>query len=158
MREELSGEPPRASDSVATFRNVEDQADLPFAEFRGARLAPTYDDEPIAEVRNAVDPAYEIVAESRKWLPAMADTLWKLKQVNAIHELIGGDAVAKLRTIYCWCAGKNEPLAFVLIKLLRSPQGWRVFEYLMRGCQQPWWLQLKRQLRNGAKVDAARFE
>ena len=62
------------------------------------------------------------------------------KAAPILHYLIGGDPIAKVRTCYDWCAGKFDPPAIVIIKLLRSSIGWTVLEYLMRGCKEPWWL------------------
>lgn len=111
-----------------------------------------------ADSRNVGSPAQKIVASSRKWLPPMADELWPIKPAVALHDHIGGDLVAKLRTCYDWCAGDAEPPAHILIKLLHSAEGWHALEFLMRDCTEPWWIELQRNRRNGKRVAAAAFE
>jgi len=86
----------------------------------------------------------EIVAEVRKWFPALAKKLSKDKPSAAVHHLIGGDVIAKIRTVYDWCAGKVDPPALAIIQLLHTDAGWTVLEYLMRGCKKRWWLDVVR--------------
>lgn len=137
-------DPQSASAVVAADCNASEQTDLPFAECCAPRLAPTYVGKPIAESCNARGPTDKFVAECKKWMPLLASGLWTNKAPNTIHDLIGGDVVASLRTCYAWCAGTNEPHGFIVLKLLHSEQGWRVLEFLMRGCEQPWWIDLRR--------------
>lgn len=85
----------------------------------------------------------EIVAEIRKWFPGLSKKLSREKPSATIHFLIGGDGFAKVRTVYDWCAGKFDPPAMAIIKLLHSEVGWIVLEYLMRGCTAAWWLEVK---------------
>jgi hypothetical protein len=103
----------------------------------------------VAEVRTEFRPV-EIVAESRKWFPGLAKKFVpdgrdkKHKAAPAVHYLLGGDNFAGLRTVYDWCAGKFDPPALAIIKLLHSEVGWIVLEYLMRGCKAKWWLETVR--------------
>lgn len=78
-------------------------------------------------------------AGSCKWLPGLANFLWPKKPAATIHFLTDEPE----RTCYEWVRGKFDPPSRVLVKLLHTDQGWRVLEYLMRGCKQDWWLSLR---------------
>jgi hypothetical protein len=99
----------------------------------------------------SVASVFEIFATSRKggtkWFPGLAKRLSKDKAPAAIHHLTGEAE----RTCYDWCKGAVDPPARLVIKLLHSEVGWTVLEYLMRGCDQPWWDEVKR-ARNGARA------
>jgi len=54
------------------------------------------------------------------------------------------------RQCYAWAGGYNEPLASILVELLRSPEGGRALDVLMRDCTAPWWLDHQRNVRLAA--------
>lgn len=83
---------------------------------------------------------FPIVAESRKWFPGLAKKLSGNKPAAVVSHLIKEAE----RTCYDWCAGKFDPPARAIVKLLHTEAGWIVLEYLMRGCQQRWWLETVR--------------
>lgn len=98
----------------------------------------------------------EIVAEIRKWFPGLSKKLSREKPSATVHFLVGGDAFAKVRTVYDWCAGKFDPPAMAIIKLLHTDAGWIVLEYLMRGCKASWWVEVQRAKRCAAAYEQAR--
>jgi len=112
--------------------------------------------EVVAENRKEIC-AVQFVAEIRKWFPGLGKLLARdeRKAAPILHYLIGGDAIAKVRTCYDWCAGRFDPPAIVIIKLLRSSIGWTVLEYLMRGCKEPWWLEMLEHRRKAEILDRA---
>jgi hypothetical protein len=113
--------------------------------------APESASKAVAELREE-KPVLEIIATSRndaKWFPGLAKRLSRDKPAAAVHHLTD----APERTCYDWCKGKVDPPARTLLKLLDSPVGWTVLEYILRGSKQPWWLDLQR-----ARVCAAAYE
>lgn len=92
-----------------------------------------------------------VVAGSCKWFPGLAKFLSPKKPAAAIHFLTNEPE----RTCYEWVRGKFDPPSRVIIRLLHSDQGWRVLEYLMRGCKEPWWLSLQRAQIASKAYDAA---
>ncbi len=94
----------------------------------------------VATSNNVGKPALEVIATSCKWLPALAKSLWPAKPAATLHFL----TEAPERTCYEWVRGKVDPPSRVVIKLLRSDQGWRVLEYIMRDNSQRWWLETVR--------------
>lgn len=88
-------------------------------------------------------------SQKPKWFPGLAKRLSKDKAAAAIHHLTG----ERERTCYDWCAGAVDPPARAIVKLLHSEVGWITLEYLMRGCTQPWWMEIVR-----AKACAAAYE
>lgn len=83
---------------------------------------------------------FSIVAESCKWFPGLAKRLWPDKTAAAVHHLTKETE----RSCYAWVEGKNDPPARALLRLLDTDQGWRILEYLLRGCKQRWWLETVR--------------
>src|SRR5690348_7757703 len=92
------------------------------------------------------------VAESCKWFPPLAKLLSRNKPASALHYL----TEAPERTCYAWVEGKSDPPARAILKLLHSDAGWTVLDYLMRGCRQPWWLDLVRARHCAAAYEQAR--
>lgn len=90
-----------------------------------------------------------VVAGSCKWFPGLAKFLSANKPAATLRYLTSEPE----RTCYEWVRGKFDPPSRVLIKLLHTDQGWRVLEYLMRGCKQPWWRDVVR-----ARACAAAFD
>ena len=120
----------------------------------GASLPIPREEASVAVADNRIDfRPVEIVADIRKWFPELSKKLSRDKPPATIHYIVGGDKFAKLRTVYDWCAGKFDPPAMAIVKLLHSPAGWTVLEYLMRDCKQPWWLETKRALRVARAYD-----
>lgn len=105
----------------------------------------------VAESRDEIR-AVEFIAESRKWFVGLAKSLSKEKPAPAVAYLTGENP----RTCYDWCAGKFDPPARVVLKLLQSDAGWIVLQHLMRGCKQPWWHKLQRAQRCAAAYEAER--
>lgn len=99
---------------------------------------------------------FSIVAESCKWFPGLAKWLSSTKPANLVHHISGEPE----RSCYAWVEGKYDPPARTLIKMLRSDDGWRVFEYLMRGCKQPWWIEVQRARRcaHAYETERAQYE
>lgn len=95
-----------------------------------------------------------IVAGSCKWFPGLANFLSPKKPAATVHYLTKEPE----RTCYEWVRGKFDPPSRVLVRLLRTDQGWRVLEYLMRGCKEPWWLEVKRARAAAKAYDAAAAE
>ena len=93
-----------------------------------------------------------VVAESCKWFPGLAKFVAPKKPAPIIAYLTGEPE----RTCYEWVRGKFDPPSRVIIRLLHSDQGWRVLEYLMRGCKQPWWLDTVRARRCAAAYEQER--
>jgi hypothetical protein len=97
----------------------------------------------------------ELFATSRKpgkWFPGLAKKLSKDKPAAAVHHLTSEAE----RTCYDWCKGAVDPPSRTIIKLMHSSAGWTVLEYLMRGCQQPWWLETLRARRCAAAYEQER--
>jgi hypothetical protein len=88
-------------------------------------------------------------SQRAKWFPGLAKKLSKDKPSAAVHHLTG----EKERTCYDWCGGAVDPPSRALIKLLHSAAGWIVLEYLMRGCEQPWWRAVLRARKCAAAYD-----
>jgi hypothetical protein len=80
------------------------------------------------------------IAASCKWFPGLANSLWSKKPAATVHYLTDEPE----RTCYEWVRGKFDPPSRVLVRLLRTDQGWRVLEYLMRGTKEPWWVEVRR--------------
>ena len=95
---------------------------------------------------------FSVVAESCKWFPGLAKFVSPKKPAPIIAYLTGEPE----RTCYEWVRGKFDPPSRVIIRLLHSDQGWRVLEYLMRGCKQPWWLDTVRARRCAAAYEQER--
>jgi hypothetical protein len=113
-----------------------------------SRIAPNPSREVVAD--NRID--FPIVAESRKWFPGLAKKLSANKPAALVAHLIKEAE----RTVYDWCAGKFDPPARALVKLLHTEAGWTVLEYLMRGCKQKWWLETLRARECSAAYEARR--
>ncbi len=94
----------------------------------------------VARTGNVGELTLQVIATSCKWLPGLAKSLWPAKPAAALHFLTN----APERTCYEWVRGKVDPPSRVVIKLLRSDQGWRVLEYIMRDNSQRWWLETVR--------------
>jgi len=90
-----------------------------------------------------------VVAGTCKWFPALAKFLSPNKPAAAVHYLTSEPE----RTCYEWVRGKFDPPSRVLLRLLHTDQGWRVLEFIMRGCKQPWWHEVVR-----ARACAAAFD
>lgn len=95
-----------------------------------------------------------IVAESCKWFPGLAKRLYSPKPASSIHYISGEPE----RSCYAWVEGKYDPPARALIKMLRSDEGWRIYEYLMRGCKQQWWVETQRARRCGLAYEIERVQ
>lgn len=93
-----------------------------------------------------------VVAESCKWFPALAKFLSPKKPAPTVHFLTGEPE----RTCYEWVRGKFDPPSRVLLRLLHTDQGWRVLEFIMRGCKQPWWIETVRARRCAAAYEQER--
>ena len=105
----------------------------------------------IATIRDelAVIDIFRDKSQRPKWFPGLAKSLSKDKPAAAIRHLTGEAE----RTCYDWCKGAVDPPSRAVIKLLHSPAGWLVLEYLMRGCRAPWWREVVR-----ARSCAAAYE
>lgn len=105
----------------------------------------------VATIRDepAVIDIFRDKSQRPKWFPGLAKNLSKDKSAAAIHHLTGEAE----RTCYDWCKGAVDPPARAVIKLLHSPAGWLVLEYLMCGCAAPWWREVMR-----ARACAAAYE
>jgi hypothetical protein len=90
--------------------------------------------------------------KSQRWFPGLAKRLSRDKPAAAVHHLTNEAE----RTCYDWCKGSVDPPARAIIKLLHSGAGWAVLEYLMRGCKQPWWLEVKRAVACAGAYEQAR--
>jgi hypothetical protein len=90
----------------------------------------------VAEIRGELS----LVAESCKWFPGLAKWLSPTKPATHVHYICGEPE----RSCYAWVEGKNDPPSRAVIRMLRSDDGWRVFQYIMRGCDQPWWHEVLR--------------
>lgn len=60
------------------------------------------------------------------------------------------------RQCYAWAGGYNEPLASTLVDLLRSPEGARVLDVVMRGSDAPWWEDHQHSVRLAAAAERAK--
>ena len=78
--------------------------------------------------------AQSCVFESNQWFKRLAAALWTTKAGAALHFLT---AVPE-RTCQAYASGTRDPGDFI-VRLLRSSEGRRVLNHLMRGCKQPWW-------------------
>lgn len=92
------------------------------------------------------------------WFGNLAKHLWPKKTAAALEYLTG----AKERVCHYWVAGR-EPNASVLVTLLRSEEGKRVLDHVMRGSKAKWWVALRRDLALAAlasqfKNDAQQLE
>lgn len=86
------------------------------------------------------------ILQNREWFAIMSLELWHRKVAAHLHALFveaGGKDYSE-RTIYAWTGDGHEPSAGVLAFLLRSSDGGRVLTWVMRGCEQPWWLRHER--------------
>jgi hypothetical protein len=82
--------------------------------------------------------------DSRGWFAQLAHRLWPKKPAAVLQHLVGDDAHAASeasleRQCYRYASGKQEPPSPFLVALLRSSDGDRVLDHLMRGCREPWW-------------------
>lgn len=68
----------------------------------------------------------------------VAQSVWKVKTPAALHD----HTHASERTCRAWASGDREPLAGVLITLLRSREGLLVLRAIMRTDPPQWWLNL----------------
>lgn len=100
-------------------------------------LSIAFDEASKSPAANCVE--LSVVAESCKWFPGLAKILSPKKPAATLHYLTAEPE----RTCYEWVRGKFDPPSRVLIRLLHTDQGWRVLEYLMAGCKQPWWIELR---------------
>jgi len=71
-----------------------------------------------------------------EWFAVMARELWHFKVPAHIHNHTGYSE----RTCRAWAAAESEPPARVLALLLRTDDGPRVLEYIMRNSDVRWWL------------------
>lgn len=101
-------------------------------------LQPLGDD--ASEVVAGIGRELFIVANSGKWFPGLAKWLSATKPATLIHYLSGEPE----RSCYGWVEGRSDPPSRALVTMLRSDEGWRILEYLMRGSEQPWWLETKK--------------
>jgi len=92
-----------------------------------------------------------VVAGTCKWFPGLAKFLAPIKTAAAIHFLTKEPE----RTCYEWVRGKFDPPSRILIRLLHTDQGWRVLEFIMRGCKEKWWLEVQRARIASKAYDAA---
>lgn len=72
------------------------------------------------------------------WFAVMARELWQFKVAAHLHFLLGTSE----RTGRAWASGDREPMASILAGLLRSEDGARILEILMRDSSTKWWPQL----------------
>lgn len=120
------------------------------------QIAPQVASKVVAELRNEA-PVIEIVrdkSQKPKWFPGLAKRISKDKPAAAIHHLTDEAE----RTCYDWCKGAVDPPSRAVIKLLHTDIGWSVLEYLMRGCRQPWWIQVVEAREGMLASDARRVE
>jgi hypothetical protein len=69
-----------------------------------------------------------------QWFKRLAETLWPKKPSACLQYHTG----AKDRAARYWTSGREWP-AWVLVVLLRSAEGDRVLELVMRGSKAKWW-------------------
>lgn len=74
-----------------------------------------------------------------EWFAVMGRELWQFK-IGAHLECHLG---CSERTARAWGSGTHEPPARALAMLLRTDDGPRILEYLMRDSPPPWWTDLQ---------------
>ncbi len=74
-------------------------------------------------------------SDSEKWFARLVIKLWPQKPSAALEFLTG----RRERQCYRYASGDAEPRALFLAELLRSSDGQRVLEEIMRGSHAPWW-------------------
>jgi len=72
--------------------------------------------------------------ESDQWFKRIANALFSSKPGATLHFLTS----VPERTCQAYAAGSRDPGDFI-VRLLRSSEGKRVLDHIMRGCKQPWW-------------------
>lgn len=95
--------------------------------------------------------ALDFSAKNGKWFTGLAKWLSSAKPATVIHQLTGEPE----RTCYRWVEGSADPTARAFIKMLRSSEGERVLDFVMRGCTQPWWKRLDRARKVASAYDDA---
>jgi hypothetical protein len=83
-------------------------------------------------------------SKSSGWFADLARKLWPRKTAAVLQHLVdfhhhASSAESFERQCYRYAAGKADPSAPFVIALLRSADGDRVLDHLMRGCREPWW-------------------
>jgi hypothetical protein len=74
-----------------------------------------------------------------RWFSGLAKRLWPSKTGASLEFLTG----RKERQCYRYASGDAEPMASFLADLLRSEDGQRVLDELMRGSNAAWWKQVQ---------------
>ena len=74
-------------------------------------------------------------SESSGWFAKLARKLWSQKTAAVLAFLTG----RRERQCYRYVSGQAEPMASFLVELLRSSDGNRVLEEIMRGSTAAWW-------------------
>lgn len=78
-------------------------------------------------------------SESRGWFGKLARKLWAQKTAATLGFLTG----RRERQCHRYASGDAEPMASFLADLLRSDEGKRVLDELMRGSNAAWWKQIQ---------------
>jgi hypothetical protein len=81
---------------------------------------------------------------ANEWFMLLADALWKPKAPAAVCDLaeLDEDEDRKCRK---WTSGFNEPPGWLVVRLLRSPEGYRVLNYIMEPSPPTWWLVIQQE-------------
>jgi len=83
------------------------------------------------------------------WFALMARELWQFKVAAHLYCLIGTNE----RTARAWARGDREPMGSAVLDLLRSSDGERVLDWIMRDSGAEWWRDLQ-----GARALSAQFK
>jgi hypothetical protein len=65
---------------------------------------------------------------------------------------------ANERSCYRYAEGSRDPTVPFLRRLIQSEYGLPFHAAFMDGCRAEWWVSLQRKLRNGGRVEEAKFE
>ena len=86
------------------------------------------------------------ILPNSEWFAVMSLELWRQKVAAHLQCLCQQSDPAGYsdRTLRAWSSGENEPPARVLALLLRSADGGKVLTWVMRDCEQPWWIRHKK--------------
>lgn len=104
--------------------------------FATKQITPEPSNKSVANAGYVKSPTLVPSATTGRWFVSLSKTVFPAKPVQSIACYTGTPA----RTASRWVSGDVDPPSRILVKLLRSDQGWRVLAHVMRDSTQPWWL------------------
>lgn len=93
-------------------------------------------------------------SEGAQWFSRLARFLSPKKPGATLQYLTGEDE----RSCHRYASGSAEPKVHVLVRMLRSREGWAILEFVMRDCKEPWWVEVRRARAVAKAYDAAAAE